>query len=72
MTSSDLENRSRSTKFNRLLSLPKGNLDVKYEHPATKTLDCRVVTRVIRTDGLRDGGTDGGTDGTGDDNTLRA
>ena len=63
MTSSDLENRSRSTKFNRLLSLPKGNLDVKYEHPATKTLDCRVVTRVIRTDGQTDGPRERRTEG---------
>ena len=46
MTSSDLENRSRSTKFNWLLSLPKVNLDVKYEHPDAKTPDCRVVTRI--------------------------
>ena len=50
--SSDLENRSRLTKFNRLLSLPMVNLDVKYEHPGTKTLDCRAVTRVksLKTD----------------------
>ena len=46
MPSTDLENRSRSTKFNWLLSLPKFNLDVKYEHPATKTPNCREVTRV--------------------------
>ena len=44
MTSGDLENSSRSTKFNKFLALPNINLNMKYESHAIKTMGCRAIT----------------------------
>jgi len=57
MTSGDLEN--RSTKSNRVLALPKVNLNNKYENHTIKTLGCTAITRVIQTDGGRQAGREG-------------
>ena len=62
MTSGDLENKSRPTKLNMVLSLPKVNLNMKYEKCAIKTPVCRAITRVIQTDRGRDRERKGGTD----------
>ena len=43
MTYSDLENTSRSTKFNRRLGPSKVNFGVKYGYPAPKYMGCRAV-----------------------------
>ena len=63
MNFDDLEN--RSSKYNRVLALPKVNLNVQYECcTAVWKLQAVAWTRVIRTEG--------GTDVTGDDNIIGA
>ena len=70
MTSGDLENRSRSTKFNGVLALPNINLNMKYESHAIKTMGRRAITRIIRTHGGRERYREGRTDGMSDDNIF--